>query len=239
LDTELLSFVDLTVHFGRAVVLKEISGNIEFGQIVAMIGANGAGKSTLLKAIIGLVRLFSGEISFRGKRIDGTPPQVIVGLGISLVPEGRQLFSEMTVLENLEMGAYLRKNRREVALSLEDILVLFPVLRQRKNQLAASLSGGEQQMLALGRAMMKKPSLLLVDELSLGLAPLVVKQLSKTLVKINKEEGIGILLVEQNARLALGLADHGYVLETGKIVLEGRGADLLQNEAVKRAYLGG
>ncbi len=235
----ILKIENLTVRYGRAEALRGIRIHIASGQMVSLIGANGAGKSTMLKAITGLVRPFRGEIHFEGRRIDGIQPQVGVRLGLALVPEGRQVFPEMTVLENLEMGAYLRKGQKEITLSLESIYTLFPILKNRKSQWAGSLSGGEQQMLAVGRALMTNPKLLLVDELSLGLAPIVVKDLSKTVVRINREKKVTVLLVEQNAKLALSLTDYTYVLETGKISLEGKAGELLQNEDVRRAYLGG
>ena len=229
---------DITVHYWKVAAVRNISLKIEEGKIVTLIGANGAGKSTILKTISGLKIPTSGEIFFRDKRIDRLPTQEVVKLGISNVPEGRRLFPRMTVMENLMMGAYLRKEKKDIDKDRKRIFHYFPVLAERKKQLAGSLSGGEQQMLAIGRSLMSDPKLLLLDEPSIGLSPLVNQIIGKIIKTIN-QEGVSILLVEQNAKLALGLAYKGYVLETGAVVLEGETKELLKSEAVKSAYLGG
>ncbi|MGZ3525557.1 MAG: ABC transporter ATP-binding protein [Thermodesulfobacteriota bacterium] len=228
----------ITIHYGKVVAVKDASFGVEKGKIVTLIGANGAGKSTILKTISGLKHPTSGEIMFEEMRIDHLFPHDIVKLGISHVPEGRRLFPGMSVIENLVMGAYLRKAKKEIASELEKVFNYFSILDQRRKQRAGSLSGGEQQMLAIGRALMSNPKLLLLDEPSIGLSPLVSRTIIKIIGTIN-QEGVSILLVEQNAKLALGLAYRGYVLETGVVVLEGDTRELLQNEAVKAAYLGG
>jgi branched-chain amino acid transport system ATP-binding protein len=228
----------ITIHYGKVIAVKDASFGIEKGKIVTLIGANGAGKSTILKTISGLKHPTTGEIMFEDMRIDHLSPHHIVKLGISLVPEGRRLFPGMSVIENLVMGAYLRKARKEIEAELEKVFNYFSILEQRRKQRAGSLSGGEQQMLAIGRALMSNPKLLLLDEPSIGLSPLVSRTIIKIIGTIN-QEGVSILLVEQNAKLALGLAYRGYVLETGVVVLEGDTKELLQNEAVKTAYLGG
>jgi branched-chain amino acid transport system ATP-binding protein len=232
------SLKGLTVSYGAGPVLKGISLEVEPGSVVTLIGANGAGKSTTLRAISGLIPLAGGEITFEGKPLQGLSPQEVVRSGIAHVPEGRRVFPYMTVQENLKMGAFRRKNKKEIREDLEKIFLHFPVLRERKNQRAGSLSGGEQQMLAIGRALMSQPRLLLLDEPSMGLAPLMVKELSRIIVEINARK-VGIIIVEQNARMALRLARQAYVLETGCIVLEGPAADLLHDEHVRKAYLGG
>jgi branched-chain amino acid transport system ATP-binding protein len=208
------------------------------GSIVTLIGANGAGKTTTLKTISGLLKPRAGEIFYAGKNIAGLPTHQIVARGISHVPEGRMIFANLTVLENLQLGAYLQRDKQIVRLELEHVFGLFPSLQEREKQIAGTLSGGEQQMLAIGRALMSKPKLLLLDEPSLGLAPLLVKTIFEKIVEINREQGITILLVEQNANLALGISHFGYVLETGKITLQGDSAALRQNPQVKSAYLG-
>jgi branched-chain amino acid transport system ATP-binding protein len=229
---------DLHVHYGKMEAIKGISLNSEEATIVAILGSNGAGKSTILKAISGLEAPSSGQIWFQGKRIDGMPPHAIAELGISQVPEGRGIFLEMTVLENLEMGFYLRNKRREITRDLKDIYQRFPVLEQRKKQIAGSLSGGEQQMLALGRALLSKPKVLLMDEPSLGLSPILCMETFKMIKQMNSE-GLTIILVEQNARMALDLAHRAYIMERGKVSLEGTASDLIHNEEVIKAYLGG
>jgi len=234
----ILSVKHITVHYWKVAAVRDVSIEIEEGKIMTLVGGNGAGKSTVLKTISGLKSPTSGEIYFRDKRIDRLPTQEIVKLGISNVPEGRRLFPYMTAIENLMMGAYLRKNKEEIDKNRKRVFHYFPVLAEREKQLAGSLSGGEQQMLAIGRALMSNPKLLLLDEPSIGLSPLMSKTIGKIIVTIN-QEGVSILLVEQNAKLALGLAHKGYVLETGSVVLEGETKELLQNEAVKSAYLGG
>lgn len=234
----ILHVKDITVHYWKVAAIRNVSIEIEEGKIITLVGANGAGKSTILKTISGLKIPTSGEIFLKDKRIDRLPTQEIVKLGISNVPEGRRLFPHMSVIENLMMGAYLRKDRREIDKNRQSVFHYFPVLAEREKQLAGSLSGGEQQMLAIGRALMSNPKLLLLDEPSIGLSPLVSQTIAKIIRTIN-QEGVSILLVEQNAKLALGLAYKGYVLETGAVVLEGETKELLQNEAVKSAYLGG
>jgi len=234
----LLDVVDLRVHHGKAEALKTVSLGVDKGKIVTLIGANGAGKTTLLRTISGLKRQTSGEIWFKGKRIDGLPLHDIVRLGIAHVPEGRRVFASMTVLENLKMGAYTRKSKKEISKNIEDIYAHFPVLKEKCNRPAGSLSGGEQQMLATTRALMTSPSLLLMDEPSMGLSPIMVEKVGKIIKSINRE-GISIILVEQNARMALSLAHYAYVLEVGKITLQGTGEALENHEDVKNAYLGG
>jgi branched-chain amino acid transport system ATP-binding protein len=229
---------NLSVFYGGIAALKDISLEVEPGAIVTLIGANGAGKSTTLRAISGLMGLHSGEILLEGKKLQGLPPQEIVRLGIAHVPEGRRVFPYMTVKENLMMGAFRRKDKREVRGELETVYQYFPVLGERSGQKAGSLSGGEQQMLAIGRALMSQPRLLLLDEPSMGLAPLMVRELSRIIVEIH-QKNVGIILVEQNAHVALRLAHRGYVLERGSIVLQGMASELIHDEHVKRAYLGG
>lgn len=233
----LLEITDLRVRYGGAEVLQGISLNVEEGEIVTIIGSNGAGKTTTLRTISGLKRPLTGEILFQGKRIHGTSAQDIVKMGIGHVPQGRNLFPYMGVLENIRLGAYLQYDKNQIKQSLERIFQTFPVLKARKRQQAGTLSGGEQQMLAIARALMGNPTLLLLDEPSSGLAPIVVREIGKIAVEIN-QCGTSILLVEQNARLALRLAHRGYVLETGSVVLQGKCKDLLTDERVKRAYLG-
>jgi branched-chain amino acid transport system ATP-binding protein len=218
--------------------LKGITVNVESGKIVTLIGANGAGKSTILRTISGLVRPSTGNLVFMGKEISSIQPHNIVKLGISHVPEGRIIFANLTVLDNLELGAYVRKDTVGIGQDLEKVFKLFPRLKDRMKQNAGTLSGGEQQMLAMGRGLMSHPKLLLLDEPSLGLAPLLVKDIFKTICEI-RERGTTILLVEQNARMALSIADEGYVLETGRIVLHDAAKSLLHNEQVQKAYLGG
>ena len=229
---------NLRIYYGRVEALKGISLGVDQGTIVTLIGANGAGKSTALRAISGLVRPASGEIVFQGKRIDSLSPQDVVRGGIAHVPEGRRVFPFMTVRENLNMGAFRRKNKEEIKKNLEGVFEHFPILRERRSQRAGSLSGGEQQMLAIGRALMSQPTLLLLDEPSLGLAPLMVREVGRIIGEINQRK-VGIILVEQNARMALRIAHKGYVLETGSIALQGPASDLIDNEHVKKAYLGG
>jgi branched-chain amino acid transport system ATP-binding protein len=233
-----LSVKDIRVEYDGAEAIKGVSLEIDQGKIVTLIGANGAGKSTILRAISGLKRPRAGEIWFEGKRIDMLSPPAIVKLGISHAPEGRRLFPFMTVLENLKLGAFLRDNKENIAQDLEDIFAHFPILKDRRNQQAGTLSGGEQQMLAIGRALMARPKLLMLDEPSLGLAPMLVEEIAQIISVIN-QSGMGIVLVEQNAQIALRLAHRAYVIETGRIALQGDAKDLLDNEHVKKAYLGG
>ena len=233
----ILSAKGISVHYGKVAAVRDVTFDIERGKIVTLIGANGAGKSTILKTVSGLQRNNAGQIVFEGARIDGLLPQDIVRLGIGHVPEGRRLFPRMTVMENLGMGAYLRKWGKETEQDLERVFHYFPVLENRKKQRAGSLSGGEQQMLAIGRALMSSPKLLLLDEPSIGLSPLMSQTIARIISTINGE-GVSVLLLEQNAKLALNIADNAYVLETGTIVLQGHAQELLKNEAVKSAYLG-
>ncbi|MDU2417645.1 ABC transporter ATP-binding protein [Negativicoccus succinicivorans] len=234
----MLEVNDIHVYYGAIHALKGVSLSVKEGQIVALIGANGAGKSTTLRTISGLLRPKVGDITFEGDSITKKNVQSIVRSGISQVPEGRRIFAPLTVLENLELGAFTRKDKDGVAHDMELVFKRFPRLAERKKQLAGTLSGGEQQMLAMGRALMSRPRLLLLDEPSMGLSPLFVKEIFDIIQHIN-EQGTTILLVEQNAHMAMSIADYAYVLETGKITLEGPGQELMQSEAVRVAYLGG
>ncbi len=235
-DNPMLEVRDLKVSYGAIRALLGISLKVTRGEIVCVIGANGAGKSTLMKAIMGEVKRESGEILFEGKPLPPIPYEV-VSLGISLVPEGRRVFANLTVYENLLMGAFPRKDRENIKSDLEWVYSLFPRLKERNNQYAGTLSGGEQQMLSIARGLMSRPKILLLDEPSLGLAPLLVKEIFKELKRIN-QEGVTILLVEQNAKQALNISHRGYVLQTGRIVLEGSSRELLEKEEVVRSYLG-
>jgi len=234
----MLQIKDIDVYYGNIQALRGISLEVNEGEIVTLIGANGAGKSTLLKTISGLLKPKKGSIEYLGSNIDGKPAQSIVKVGISHVPEGRRVFANMTVEENLELGAYLRKDRDGIKKDLEHVYELFPRLLERRKQLSGTLSGGEQQMLAMGRALMSKPKLIILDEPSMGLAPLMVKNIFNIIEMVNKE-GVTVLLVEQNANMALSVADRAYVLETGSIVLAGTAKELQESEEVKAAYLGG
>ncbi len=233
----LLELKNLVLSYGSVQVLKNISMQVKKAQVVTIIGANGAGKTTTLRTISGLDKLKAGSIHFDGNRIDTLPANQIVALGISHVPEGRRIFPDMTVEENLRTGAFLRKSKGEVEQDLEDIYNQFPILKKRRVKNAKTLSGGEQQMLAIGRALMAKPRMLLMDEPSMGLAPVIVDEIRKIIEQI-RENGVTILLVEQNAELALNLANYAYVLENGKIALEGPAEELHDNEQVRTAYLG-
>jgi branched-chain amino acid transport system ATP-binding protein len=235
----LLEVKDITVHYFKVPAVRNISMTVNDGDIVALIGSNGAGKTTTLRAISGLKHPTSGEIFFKEQRIDKLPPHKINALGIAMVPEGRRVFPQMTVMENLLMGAFLRKNKDEIQKDLEEVIFRhFPRLKERKNQSAGTLSGGEQQMLAMGRALMSAPELLLLDEPSLGLSPIMCGEIGKIIMNIHTE-GRTVILVEQNARLALGLAHNAYVIETGNIALSGPTEELRENDDVKKAYLGG
>ncbi len=234
--TAMLEVKDLKVAYGKILAVKRISFSVDEGQVVTLIGTNGAGKTTTLRTISGLIRPVGGEILFQGKRIDLVPAHEIVTLGLAHSPEGRKIFPQMTLEENLLLGAFTRSDS-EIKNDLDGAYALFPILGERRSQQAGTLSGGEQQMLAMGRAMMSRPKLLMLDEPSMGLSPLMMKKIMQT-VKTLQSQGTTILLVEQNAQAALSLADHGYVLEVGKIVLEGTGKDLLVNDAVRKAYLG-
>ena len=233
----LLELSDVHVRYGGIEAVKGVSISITEHETVTLIGGNGAGKTTTLKTISGVKRSVGGSIRLRGERIDGLPADEIVDLGVCQVPEGRRIFPRMTVLENLHMGAFTRRDRPAVETDLERVFRLFPLLRERQRQPGGTLSGGEQQMLAIGRAMMARPSLLMLDEPSLGLAPIMVERIFELLREI-RDRGITILLVEQNAHMALRLADRGYVIESGQIVLEDRAEELLGNDAVRKAYLG-
>ncbi len=234
----MLKLKNVETFYGNIQALKGVSIDIEHGEIISLIGANGAGKSTTLMTISGVVPAKKGEILFKGKPIHGLSPDKIVALGISQVPEGRRIFPYLTVMENLDMGAFLRDDTAEIKRDIEHVLELFPILAERRNQAGGTLSGGEQQMLAISRALMAKPELLLLDEPSLGLAPIITKQIFGIIKKINKESNTTIFLVEQNANLALKVADRGYVMENGIITISDTAKNLLANEDVKKAYLG-
>ncbi|HSY19714.1 MAG TPA: ABC transporter ATP-binding protein [Candidatus Acidoferrales bacterium] len=235
----MLEIKNLTVCYGAISALHGISLSVPSGSIVTLIGSNGAGKTTTLKTISGLLKPKSGEIIYDGKNIAGLPPHAVVARGLSHVPEGRMIFANLTVRENLQMGAYLVRDKKIVRRDLESVFATFPRLKEREQQVAGTLSGGEQQMLAIGRALMSQPKFLMLDEPSLGLAPLLVKAIFEKVVEINRERGLTILLVEQNANRALEISNFGYVLETGKITVQGDSASLRQNPQVKSAYLGG
>lgn len=234
----LLEVKGLTVYYGAVRALERVSFRVDEGEIVAMIGPNGAGKSTALKAVCGLVKPTAGEVLLQGEKINGLRPDELVRKGLSLVPEGRRIFPSMTVVENLEMGAFIRQSNGAIKEELEKVFALFPHLKDRRNQRAGTLSSGEQQMLALGRALMLKPKLLLADEPSLGLSPNYMDLIFEKLTEINKS-GTSILLVEQNAQMALEIAHRGYVFKIGEIVLEDKGRNLLEHEEVRKAFLGG
>jgi branched-chain amino acid transport system ATP-binding protein len=234
----LLEIKELWVRYDLVEALKGISLRITQGEVISILGANGAGKSTTLKAIMGLKAPASGEIHFAGDRIDGLPPHGIVKRGIAHIPEGRRIFPYMTVMDNLLMGAHLRKDPLELKKNLEENLARFPILRQRKSQAGGSLSGGEQQMLAIARALMSNPKLVLMDEPTLGLSPIMVQEIRKIIGNMN-QQGVSIILVEQNARMALSVTHRGYVIMTGKIMLEGSSQQLMNDEQVKKFYLGG
>lgn len=234
----MLEIKDIAVYYGNIQAVKGISLTIKKGEIVTLIGSNGAGKSTTLMAISGITKVRRGKIIFDGIDITNMNPEKIVEMGIIHVPEGRRIFPELTVKENLDMGAYLRKDKKGIKYDLEYIYSLFPILERRKNQLAGTLSGGEQQMLAISRGLLARPKILLLDEPSLGLAPILVTQIFDVIKKINEENGTTIFLVEQNANMALKIVHRGYVMENGYIRLEDTASDLLKNEEVKRAYLG-
>lgn len=230
---------DVSVRYDKVQALKSVSLAMEQGEIISLIGANGAGKTTTLRAITGLARLAGGEIWFDGHRIDTLGPAEIVALGISMVPEGRHVYPFMNVMDNLLMGAYLRRDKASIKADLERIFARFPRVKERLNQQAGSLSGGEQQMVVISRALMARPKLLLLDEPSLGLAPMVVRDIAKAITSVNREDKISVVLVEQNSRMALKISSHGYVLETGTLALSGKSSELLTNDHVRRLYLGG
>jgi len=234
----MLNIKGIDVYYGAIHALKNLSLDVEQGSIVTLIGANGAGKTTTLKTISGLLRCKNGSITFNNQDITRLAPEKIVSLGISQVPEGRRVFSTMSVMENLETGAYLRRDKKAIASDMAEVFTRFPRLLERKKQMAGTLSGGEQQMLAIGRALMARPQLMLMDEPSMGLAPLLVKEIFEIIKEINRR-GTTILLVEQNAHMALSIAHKAYVIETGEIVLSGTAQELMNSEEVKKAYLGG
>jgi branched-chain amino acid transport system ATP-binding protein len=234
----LLQIKDLSVYYEKARALHDVSLDVDEGEIVSIVGANGAGKTTILRTISGLKKPASGEIWFQNKRIDGLPAHAIVNMGISQIPAGRMIFAAMTVEDNLKIGAFLRKDTKQINQDLEATYKLFPILKEKKMQMGGQLSGGQQQMLAVSRALMARPKLLLMDEPSTGLSPILVAEVANIIRDINKE-GISILLVEQNCRMALKLAKRAYILEVGTIALQGNGCDLVNNDMVKKCYLGG
>lgn len=233
----MLEVKNLHVHYGVIEAIKGIDFTVNKGEVIALIGANGAGKTTILHTVSGLIAPTEGTITFEGKDIAKTPGYKIVSMGMAHVPEGRRIFQELTVLQNLKMGAYTRKDKKEIEETLENVYKRFPRLAERKNQLAGTLSGGEQQMLAMGRALMSHPSIILMDEPSMGLSPIFVNEIFDIIKEVSAQ-GTTVLLVEQNAKKALAIADRAYVLETGKIVLEGNAQELMNNDAIKKAYLG-
>ena len=233
----MLEVRDLNVYFGVIQAIKNISFDVDKGEVVALIGANGAGKTTTLHTVSGLLAPKSGSIVLNGKELTKIPAHKIVSMGMAHVPEGRRVFADLSVFDNLKMGAFTRKDKKEIEQSLEMVFEYFPRLKERKNQVAGTLSGGEQQMLAMGRALMSKPSIVLMDEPSMGLSPLYVGEIFE-IIKQVKKEGTTVLLVEQNANMALQVADRAYVLETGKIIMDGKASDLMNDERVRKAYLG-
>jgi branched-chain amino acid transport system ATP-binding protein len=228
----------IKVSYDEVPALHEVSFKVDPGQIVCIVGANGAGKSTILKAISSVLHLDEGSISFENQRVDQIPPHRVVEMGIAHVPEGRRLFARLTIMQNLTLGAYTKKSLALREATLKNIFQLFPVLENRKNQRAGTLSGGEQQMLAIARGLMSKPKLLLLDEPSMGIMPKLITEIFEMIQRVNKEEGLTILLVEQNVQEALEIAHYAYVLQTGRIIMEGKSADLLQTDMIKKAYLG-
>ncbi len=233
----MLTIKDLEVYYGVIQAIKGVSFEVNKGEVIALIGANGAGKTTILHTITGLLAPKNGSVVFEGKELTKMPAHKIVSLGMAHVPEGRRVFADLSVYENLRMGAYTRKDRNEIEETLEKVYQRFPRLKERRNQMAGTLSGGEQQMLAMGRALMSKPKILLMDEPSMGLSPIMVNEIFSIIQEVS-DSGTTVLLVEQNAKKALSIADRGYVLETGNIVLEGKASDLLNNDSIKKAYLG-
>ena len=233
----MLEIKDLKVSYGMIQAIKGISFEVNKGEVIALIGANGAGKTTILHTITGLLSADSGSVTYEGKDITRMPGHKIVSMGIAHVPEGRRVFANMTVLQNLKLGAYTRKDKAEIAETLEMVYTRFPRLKERKNQLAGTLSGGEQQMLAMGRALMSHPQIILMDEPSMGLSPIFVNEIFDIIEEVSKS-GTTVLLVEPNAKKALSIADRAYVLETGNVVLDGKASELLDNDSIKKAYLG-
>lgn len=237
--TRMLSFDNVELYYDHVYALKGVSIHLDEGETVALIGANGAGKSSILRAITGLRKIKSGSISYMGEKLDGTPAPEIVKRGIAMVPEGRRVFPLMSVKDNLLMGAFTRTDKAGIEQTLESILTRFPRLRERYGQQASTLSGGEQQMMVIGRALMAKPRLLLLDEPSLGIAPKLVQDIARAIVAISRDEGVSVLLVEQNSRMALSISNRAYALSTGQVVLSGNSRELLDDPRVKAAYLGG
>jgi len=233
----MLEVKDLEVYYGVIQAIKGISFHVDEGEVIALIGANGAGKTTTLQTITGMLNAKAGSILFEGEELTKIPGHKIVSMGMAHVPEGRRVFAQLSVLENLKLGAYTRKDKDEIEESLQRVYKSFPRLEERKNQLAGTLSGGEQQMLAMGRALMSKPRIILMDEPSMGLSPIFVEEIFNIIKEVSAS-GTTVLLVEQNAKKALSIADRAYVLETGKVVLEGKASDLMENESIKKAYLG-
>lgn len=235
----MLDFKDVELFYDHVHALKGVSLTVNKGETVALIGANGAGKSSILRAITGLAKPTKGSVHFEGERVDGTDPSAIVSRGITMVPEGRRVFPYMSVKDNLMMGAFSRNDKPDIEKTLETILARFPRLRERYGQAAETLSGGEQQMMVIGRALMAKPRLLLLDEPSLGIAPKLVQDIARSIVVINRDEGVSVLLVEQNSRMALSISHRAYAMATGSVVIEGNSEDLLHDQRIKAAYLGG
>ena len=230
---------NISVRYDKVMALRDVSISLEQGQVVSLIGSNGAGKTTTLRAITGLKRPSQGEVWFEGERIDQLPAAKIVARGIAMVPEGRHVYPFMSVKDNLLMGAYLRSDQAGIRADLDKIFTRFPRVKERMNQQAGTLSGGEQEMVVVGRALMARPRLLLLDEPSLGLAPMIVREIARLVTQVNQEENVSVILVEQNSRMALKVSQYGYVLETGKVGMEGPSADLLHNDHIKKLYLGG
>ena len=237
--TQILNFANVELYYDHVHALKGVSLNVSQGETVALIGANGAGKSSILRAITGLRKIKSGEIHYEGQRIDGRNPAELVRLGIAMVPEGRRVFPYMTVKDNLLMGAFTRSDKPDIARSLDMVLTRFPRLKERYSQAAGTMSGGEQQIMVIGRALMAKPKLLLLDEPSLGVAPKLVQDIARSIVAINRDEKVSVLLVEQNSRMALRISQRAYALTTGAVALSGQSSDLLKDGRVKALYLGG
>ena len=236
---EILSFEDVELYYDHVYALKGVSINVQLGETVALIGANGAGKSSILRAITGLRKIKSGSISYMGERLDGASASDIVRKGIAMVPEGRRVFPFMSVKDNLLMGAFTRTDKAGIASTLESVLTRFPRLKERYSQQASTLSGGEQQMMVIGRALMAKPKLLLLDEPSLGIAPKLVQDIARAIVAISRDEQVSVLLVEQNSRMALSISNRAYAMATGSVVLAGNSRDLMDDDRIKAAYLGG
>ena len=237
--TAMLEFKDVELYYDHVYALKGVSLNVNQGETVALIGANGAGKSSILRTITGLAKPVKGSVTFEGKRVDGTDPSAIVKRGIVMVPEGRRVFPFMSVRDNLMMGAFTRSDKADIQHTLDSILTRFPRLKERYSQAAGTLSGGEQQMMVIGRALMAKPKLLLLDEPSLGIAPKLVQVIARSIVAINRDEGVSVLLVEQNSRMALSISHRTYAMATGNVVIKGNSKELLHDDRIKAAYLGG